>query len=175
MPLKTKNILKEFLMKISSEQIRILQEDGRKSGVKPDAAAFDALLSREIDADAPQNPAVEPAVLRAPAVLPGLEAAPARKSGGVENTPDILEEEVRMFEGMLDGFENYAKNMALDERADLRGAFASLENIHRRLEDFKTRFPDAAAGPGAAAEILNEMDVLATTETIKFNRGDYLG
>ncbi|MDR2799651.1 MAG: hypothetical protein LBB52_00100 [Desulfovibrio sp.] len=163
-------------MKINSEQIRIMRENERKSGVKPDAAAaFDALLSREIDADASQSSAVDPAVLRAPAVLPGLETAPAQSPEGVEKKPGILEEEVRMFEGMLDGFEDYAKNLALDERADLRGAFASLENIHRRIEDFKTRFPDAAAGSGAAAEILNEVDVLATTEIIKFNRGDYLG
>ncbi|MDR1489626.1 MAG: hypothetical protein LBS65_03950 [Desulfovibrio sp.] len=163
-------------MKISSEQIRIMRENERKSGMKPDvAAAFDAVLSREIDADASKSLAVEPAVLRAPAVLPGLETAPALSPGDMEKTPGGLEEEVRMFEGMLDGFEDYANNLALDERADLRGAFANLENIHRRLEDFKARFPDAAAGPGAAAEILNEMDVLATTEIIKFNRGDYLG
>jgi hypothetical protein len=40
------------------------------------------------------------------------------------------------------------------------------------ISGFKERFPGESAG--TARELIDELDVLAVTETFKFNRGDYL-
>ncbi|MDR0826896.1 MAG: hypothetical protein LBN33_03335 [Desulfovibrio sp.] len=177
-------------MKISTEQLRIQQENELKRGARQEKpVAFDAVLNRELgEADPAQSGALSetPSGVARP-LLPGAEAslgigakalAGTRLDAGIETggkDPDSLAEEVRMFEGMLGSFEDYAEQLALEDRADLRNAFSSLQNVRKQLEDFKTRFAASANEAGAAAELLNEMDVLATTEIIKFNRGDYLG
>jgi hypothetical protein len=176
-------------MKISTEQLRILQENELKRGMRQEKpVAFDAVLNKELGEALPaQSGAMSETPsgvtrLLAPSAETALGIGADALSGalldaGVETGAakrDIFAEEIRMFEGMLGSFEDYADQLALEDRADLRNAFSSLQNIRKQLEDFKTRFASSATGPGTAAELLNEMDVLATTEIIKFNRGDYI-
>ncbi|MDL2216562.1 hypothetical protein LJB81_02370, partial [Desulfovibrio sp. OttesenSCG-928-M14] len=56
---------------------------------------------------------------------------------------------------------------------DLRQAYGLLQSMGQQVTDFKARFPNAAQEQPELAAMLNEVDVLFTTETFKFNRGDY--
>ncbi len=165
-------------MKISNEQIRALQQEmeSRRTTQARDASGFDALLTRQLDAGKAQG--VAPATdtrLAAPQggpapladALEGIAAA-----GG--NAEGIVDSIAARMEGMFSGMEEYAALLASSQEGALRGAYGLLENMTGEITALRAAFPDMEAAHPELAAMVNELDVLATTETFKFNRGDYL-
>ena len=161
-------------MKISNEQLRALQDaEARRTKTGKPSEEFGALFTRQLDAEQPQGAA---ALENSAALAPGLLSMPI--SGLVEDSaqtaaPTAAQEAAGRMETMFTTFESYADELALDGKADLRGAYALLENMSAQISEFKTRFPNAGSEQPELAAMLNELDVLVTTETFKFNRGDY--
>ncbi|GAB6038281.1 hypothetical protein JCM15519_28400 [Fundidesulfovibrio butyratiphilus] len=77
-------------------------------------------------------------------------------------------------DNMLGQWENYAGQLAAGGQTNLRQAYGTLESIQSGVEKLKSDNPDLAEQNTQLSSLVNELDVLATTEKIKFNRGDYL-
>lgn len=163
-------------MKISTEQLRAIQEQEARRAKKQQTAQpddFSGLLTRQIESDN---------------VTPGaanLERTPAQTSpvplvsGAMENVhagmPDSLfGEAANSVEGMFGTLESYASRLAEGESGNLKEAHALLQSIGGQVDAFRERFSDVSAASPEIAALVNELDVLTTTETFKFNRGDYI-
>ncbi|MDR1686918.1 MAG: hypothetical protein LBR82_10895 [Desulfovibrio sp.] len=160
-------------MKISNEQQQAVQEIRTQRPAEQHAdAGFDRILTRELgNGPAQGTEASGRADLHIPPrILPGLEAG--RVDGTGAALPAFSEEAADMVEDVLTKLEGYAAQLGRAEAADLRTAFASLRNVQEGISGFRERFPGESAG--TAGELIDELDVLAVTETFKFNRGDYL-
>jgi hypothetical protein len=161
-------------MKIQNEQLRALREAeaGKPKKTRP-GEAFDRLLNREVRKENAQQTAESapaPRNMPNPALI-GAQAA--LESAAPTSGPEALESAAQEMEGMFATLDSYAGQLALDGKADLRQAYALLENLTGRIADFKSRhMTGESATP--LAPLLHELEVLTTTETIKFNRGDYL-
>jgi hypothetical protein len=161
-------------MKISNEQQQQAVREilTQRPAAQHADAGFDRILTRELgNGPAQETEAFGRADMHIlPRILPGLEA------GGVDGTgaalPAFSEEAADMVEDVLTELEGYAAQLDRAEAADLRTAFASLQNMQEGISGFRERFPGESAG--TAGELIDELDVLAVTETFKFNRGDYL-
>lgn len=157
-------------MKISSEQLKVLQEQELRK--KPGVAAgnFDEILALQMD------PAQGAGKLTQTGLAPRV-AAPAALEGILEDsapdTPALMQEAVDRMEGMFNTLDSYAAQIGSGNQ-DMRQAYGLLQNMGQQVADFKARFPNAEQEQPALAAMLNEVDVLFTTETFKFNRGDYV-
>lgn len=161
-------------MKISSEQLRALQEQERlnkKPGLG--GGAFDEILSGQMvkasGADMPQQagPATR---IAAPLSLDGSADGNSDLSDRLGQ--DLLREATDRMEGMFDALDSYAAQLASNS-GNLRQTYGLLQDMGQQLADFKASFSDATRQQPELAAMLNEVDVLVTTETFKFNRGDY--
>jgi hypothetical protein len=162
-------------MKIHSEQLRALQ-DAEARRIKPHKTdeEFSALLTRQLDPDLIQASAA-PEHTAAPATgLRSLPLAGLAENSALACAETAVEQASGHMEKLLGSFERYTRELALDERADLRQAYGLLEDMNGRIAEFSSRFPDLSAEQPALAAIINELDVLVSTETFKFNRGDYV-
>lgn len=157
-------------MKISTEQLRALQEiEVNKAKEHKASGDFGELLTRQLDAGQ-QPAALEHAAAPQPAVL--LPLSGVTEDSALSSAP--FEEAATMMDGMFNTLEQYAGQLAQAENPDMRAAYATLENMRGQIADFKSRYPNAAEEQPGLAAMVNELDVLATTEVFKFNRGDYL-
>lgn len=162
-------------MKIRNEQLRAIQEqEVQRPKVQKGAQQndFTGLLARQLEADTqipvsvPENSPASTGAVSTP--LTGIleDSAPTV-------SPLVAEAAVAM-EGMFDDFDSYAHQLAGNESGSLKEAYSLLQNISGQIADFRQRFPNAVSEQPELASMINELDVLTTTETFKFNRGDYL-
>lgn len=67
-------------------------------------------------------------------------------------------------------FTSYTKSLVTDKKS----AWAQLDNVSVNLDSLRKTNPNLAERDPEMHTMLNEMEVLATTEKFKFNRGDYI-
>ncbi len=95
---------------------------------------------------------------------------PAEQTSGFESTAmDTLD-------NLLSRWEKYAHQLAA-QPPELRSANGILEEISTEISALKANWPQQTPPQPMAPElrgVLDELDVLAVTERIKFNRGDYI-
>ena len=159
-------------MKINNEQLRIMQENElrktQQSG-KP-KGEFGDIFARQLGP-------VPSAASSAGATL--LSVQPMAQLQGVEQAAanqGILSsnEAATRMDGMFTSFERYAEQIAQGQTGSLREAYNLLQDVSGQIAGFKATFPDAGKNMPELAALLNELDVLTTAETFKFNRGDYV-
>ncbi len=76
--------------------------------------------------------------------------------------------------GALDMWESYVNVLGTPGNAgNLRSAYGILEGVEAQVATLKAESGAALKQNPNLASIVNELDVLATTEKFKFNRGDY--
>lgn len=161
-------------MKITSEQLRALQElEAKRTALPKTGGDFSELLTRQLEQNGQSAPVMPE---KAPAPTQGLAtiSLSGMAQSAESSAPIHSEEAANQMDGMVTTFERYANQMARNENADLREAYALLESMNGQIAGFKSQFPNAGEEMPELAAMLNELDVLATTETFKFNRGDYL-
>ncbi len=161
-------------MKISNEQLRALQDaEARRVKTNKNTGEFGALFTRQLDAEQPQGAAgLENAAAPAPG-LRSMSLSGLLEDSASDSALTTVEEAAGQMENMFSTFESYADELALDDKANLRQAYGLLEKMNGQIAEFKSRFPNAGNEQPELATMLNELDVLVTTETFKFNRGDY--
>lgn len=164
----------ENAMKITSEQLRALQENEvRKAKPHHPSGEFSELFTRQLDAGQSTGVVIPE---NAPATLQGAAAIPF---GGIpdasgSSSHSAREQAAFLMDGMFTTAEQYAEQLARGASPDLKGAYGLLQNLNGQIEGFRKQYPDAGETMPELASLLNEIDVLATTETFKMNRGDYL-
>ena len=75
--------------------------------------------------------------------------------------------------GTLDLLDVYAQKLNSTDKVNLREAYSILETIGDKVEQLKTNAHSLSTPNFNLNSLINEIDIMATTEKIKFNRGDY--
>ena len=160
-------------MKIHPDQIegiRQAQQQERTNRTGGAAAGFEDILGQEVSKGAEYG-ADQGGVAASGAASLSPQVSPLwalNQVGGVESDEALTPEE--QVESVLDGFDAYAESLRAPGGTGLKDAYAELEGIEATVADLKQSVPADSGLSG----LVNELDVLASTEKFKFNRGDYL-
>jgi len=162
----------ENAMKISNEQLRIMQENELRKAQQQGklGGEFGDIFARQLEqARVPASQAGASLM----SVQSAVQLHPVEQAAAIQGIPSSNEAATRM-DGMFTSFERYAEQIARGETGSLREAYGLLQEVSGQIAGFRAAFPEAERNMPELAGLLNELDVLMTTETFKFNRGDYL-
>ncbi len=163
-------------MKITNEQLVALQElEPRRKKVET-PVGFEALMAEQLNATVASGAASEASAetARVQGILaPNLMSQIGLGYAAQPEQPVLAGAGARL-EDIFSSFEAYADELGNEAEVNLRSAYSALEKMTQEITAFKQEFPNLAQSQPGLASVLNELDVLATTETFKFNRGDYL-
>ncbi len=166
-------------MKISSEQLVALQESIARRKSQAPAEGFESFLQETLGQGQaqgvasgidPQSPLLN-AFVAAQLVEGPEQSGETGATGAVMGAPH---EAARQMEGIFANLEAYAATLGANGQPHLRTANEQLDSMTGKLAALKAAFPGMQEEMPEIAAMVNELDVLATTERFKFNRGDYL-
>lgn len=170
-------------MKIHPDQLEGIRADqtGQTGKPRSTGTAFGDLLTQEVSRTG-LEPARPAATLPPPGGLGPLGALGAiAATQGVEaveaTTPAPKAEKAIMetVETLLDKWDVYASNLqGAPGEASLKRAYGVLDDIDGSVRKLKGDHPDLSGMSPALQGMVSELEVMAVTERIKFNRGDYL-
>ncbi len=145
----------------------------RRSSNQPQG--FEALLQDQLTADAAPGTTINPnAAQEVQANLYGqLIVESPNTDTAIDPDMAVLEAAFDQASGALDMWDRYAAILG-SSPADsaLRDAYSILEGIDDKIGELRQN--SAASANPALNGLLNELEILSTTEKFKFNRGDYL-
>ncbi len=153
-------------MKITSDQLAALQLQEKNKARNASGDAFAQALAQELESDSTAT--AGPAATQAGPVVrldQALQAAMLNKP--TEQT--IMDK----MSSLLSKWENYSQIIGAAD-GDLREGYNLLSDIRQDIREVKS---DLALNPALGKNLetmVEELDILATTEEFKFNRGDYL-
>jgi hypothetical protein len=161
-------------MKIQTDQLTTQWPTTESSSESQKSSdAFASVLAQEVGSQTTQESG-----LAAP-ILSGLGALNITGIQDVETaaaTSPTSEEESTAMDSMgslLDQWDDYTAQLASGSQDDsLKKAYGVLTNIASGVQELKNNLPAGASS--TLSSMVNEMDVMTTTEQIKFNRGDYV-
>lgn len=159
-------------LKVALEQLG--QTDALEKKDKTKAQAFEAILAKELE----EAQGVAPEAgknITVKGVLPEMLSQQLEKSGGLDNplTQPQLEELATHIDSLFSQMDTYSQLLGTPENADMRELYASLESMTDGVKNLKEGYPNMEQQDPLMASMVNELDVLTTTELFKFNRGDY--
>ncbi|OEU66448.1 MAG: hypothetical protein BA863_08845 [Desulfovibrio sp. S3730MH75] len=162
-------------MKISPEQIEALQQQQQQQANKTkkvSGAAFGEFLNSEVQQSA------GPQTSSAPPVPPGLQTInpliQMQQAASVQAVAPNEGEFVGKVENLFGQLENYAQQLGSPDAGSLKNAYKTLEGVQGGVDSLKKDWPGVASENPELGGIVNELEVMAMTEHIKFNRGDYV-
>jgi len=165
-------------MKIENNPLLPVQQgETRRKPSAGGAEGFDALLVEQLQKAGPcpgGMPGMSSAGSTAAALA--LQIQSVQMLGGVKTEEASEDADAFVFgrvNALLDKWDAYAANLA-GSKENLREAFKMLQGMNDELKLLKDALPDFARQGSGLAALVNELDVMAVTETFKFNRGDYL-
>lgn len=164
-------------MKIHPDQLEGVRPDSasQTNRVKPPSTAFGDLLNQEV-AKSDTETTKTSAPLPPPGGLGTLSALMG--VGNVEAVAPAANAEkaiMEKVENLLDKWDQYAQNLQGGSGAvNLKEAYGVLEDIDGTVQQIKGENPNLAQQSPALQGVVSELEVMAVTERIKFNRGDYL-
>lgn len=161
------------MMKIRSDQVDSLQQQEQSSKTKKvKNTSFGDVLNQEVDQ-------AQSALSQSTASVPGLQAVnPLLNINMVDKTgaegSNDTQQLVGQVEDVLGRLDNYAGQLASSDKSSLKNAYSSLEGLHKDVRNIRKNWPDMNTKSPELDAIVNEVEVMAVTEQIKFNRGDYI-
>lgn len=158
-------------MKISPEQIEALQQQQQQANKakKVDGAAFGEVLNQEVQQGDTQKAATTLPVPGLQTMNPLLQVQQAAQV----QTAQVSESEfVGKVEKLFGKLDDYAQQLGSGE--GLKQAYSTLEGIQGGVESLKKDWPGVNSENPELGSIVSELEVMAATEQIKFNRGDYV-
>lgn len=166
-------------MEINTQQLEALhqlQEQqtplNRKSNLQSNG--FETFLNNELANDVTTAPVVDPMGNLAPTDLYANFIAQGTDAIQATN-PDVIAMQAAFDQasGTLDMWDSYVTLLGSSQAGPaLRQAYSLLDGIDARLGELKAN--PATSGNANLQGLLNELEIMSTTERIKFNRGDYL-
>lgn len=162
-------------MKIHANELKGLLEleQQRKSSNRQSGQAFEQMLNEAFSTKTEQasGPAAKPLTGASLDALHTQLRSGLTEATGSENpeAQPLLESVDRV----LEQWEKYAEQLQSRE-SNLKQSYATLQEIGRNLEAVEAALQERDGGDPALHPLLNELQVMAVTEEIKLNRGDYL-
>lgn len=155
----------EALLHLQEQQSQLPRKQSSPAG------GFDALLNQQLatETGAPLAPAV-PGV---GALYGPLHVDTPETDATVDADTAVLMEAFNQASGTLDLWDTYTTTLG-NSHTDtaLRDAWGMLQGIDAQMAQMRAN-PMRSKSP-ALDSLLNELEVLTTTEKFKFNRGDYI-
>ncbi|WP_243439274.1 hypothetical protein [Fundidesulfovibrio soli] len=167
-------------MKIQTDQITPVQQTGKvQKAAGAAGVSFGELLAREVGGpEASQTASAAAPLLSGAAGLAQAVAAQAAVQGTSPTTAVQAASDRQAVmdnvNSLLSQWEKYAGQLADGGAGQLRQAYGTLENIQTGVKRLKDEHPGLDGQSPQLSSMVNELEVLAATEQIKFNRGDYL-
>lgn len=147
-------------MKVTLDQLAALQHQQKNIARNAPGEGFAQALAQELETG-PVVAGLQSAVPTVPlAIHTALLQPPTERT--------VMEK----MDSLLSQWENYSQCIAKD--GNLRQGYALLTDIRNNIQTVKE---DLAQKPGLGAglhSMVEELDILTTTEEFKFNRGDYV-
>ena len=160
-------------MKIQPDQIVPVQQTGKVQKAKPAPAGdFGEILAKEVESG---QQAASTATLPPLGGTAGLALAMAAQAAG--QVADVSSERQAVMDNVdsiLNQWEKYSGQLASGSSTQLRQAYGTLETIQDGVKKLRDEHPGLDQNSPQLSSLVNELDVMTTTEKIKFNRGDYL-
>ncbi len=151
-------------MKITPDQLAALQLQQKNAARNKPGEGFAQALAQELDgkglaATSATTPATGPMVRLDQALQAAMLQKPSEQT--------VMDK----MNALLSKWEDYSQIIG-SENGNLREGYSLLSDIRHNIQEVKG---DLAQTPiqGLAA-VVEELDILTTTEEFKFNRGDYL-
>lgn len=153
-------------LRVNPDQTDALQKQ------KATAEKFGEILAQEIN-QAQGVVSESSEIARQHTIASGVGLLGVPTAQATEAASLSLQETSLQVEGLFADLENYAATLRSQSSNSLRNAYATLQGVSDNIARLKATSPGLDASPELAT-LVNELDVLATTEMFKFNRGDYL-
>lgn len=168
-------------MKINSEQLDALlrqQEQAAGAARKQSgkAGGFEAALAEQLGigsgngapAAAPLPPGAQTGLI-SQMLLGNVE-----ENSAVNPDEDLLREAFDQASGTLDMWDSYVNALGKPGAGEsLRDAYSLLQGIDGRVTELKQGTAGVRGRSPGFDSLLNELEIMTTTEKFKFNRGDY--
>lgn len=166
-------------MKINPDQSGAVKPDEERDvrQVRKSSERFEDLLSRaaeKMNAVSREQASRPPGQMMGPG--PTMHLTAMQMLHPSAQAPATETKAMDTIDSLLSQWENYAHQLASSPHG-LRNAHDTLNRISTEIGQLKANWPqdDQAAGPGAdLRNMLNELEVMAVTERVKFDRGDYI-
>jgi len=164
-------------MKVHVEQLKArLQQEQAGLKAQPKGKGFEAVLAQELgqSGGGAQGVLPPPPGMQAGVVSQMLLGAP-EQTESVDPFEDALRQSFQQASGLLDSMNAYVDALsARGADGSLKAIYPLLEGLERQMGVLKQGAAPLEAKHAGLASLINELEVLTTTEKFKFNRGDYL-
>lgn len=166
-------------MKITPEQLAALQREAQKqqSGQTESLEDFQKMLDQEVNKS---SGALGTTGSQQAGKVPSLDINSLHTLIQTSGTSGILEQQtsgqqiMEQVDELLDKWENYAQQLQQPDQG-LKKGYQTLEEIDSAVKLLQENMPESGTNNEQIKPLLNELEIMAVTEKIKFNRGDYMG
>lgn len=155
----------------SMDALLHLQEQQAQLPNKNSSGSFEKILSRQLTDEhntVSTNSALTGVSYINPLLLNNIE-----NNQAIDADTQVLQAAFAQASGTLDLWDNYSALLGNSNSANyLRDAWNMLEGIDQQISQLRA---NPVAGKNSAFDdLVNELEILSTTEKFKINRGDYL-
>ncbi len=156
-------------MKVRSEQLeqllQIQNQIGHGTKVNQATSDFGAIFSEELSAE---NASSVESVQTPKGIDPLLLLG-----NSTDASQMLLDDTVAQASMLLESFEDYSNGLN-NPQMDMRSMWSSLTQMESDLSNLKANMQKLGSQGAGLEDIVNELEILTSTEKIKINRGDYL-
>ncbi|MBU1003894.1 MAG: hypothetical protein KKE73_15390 [Proteobacteria bacterium] len=162
-------------MKIHPDQLRALEQDQAKTKQAQETdKGFGDLLATEVGKTAESAKAQTTSLPPLGAGMLSnqlLAAQAAAGTGETQSGQNVMES----LENLVSNWEDYAAQVGTTtEGPNLRQANGMLQSIENGVSDLRNKMAGLSGKNPELDAMVEEVEILAVTERIKFNRGDYI-
>lgn len=167
-------------MKVTNDQLEaLLRQQGQTSGTTRAQTAqggFEAALTEQMGLDSAVASSAFPTsagqASQASMISQMLLGAAQTESAGIDE--DVIQNAFSQASGTLDMWDSYVNALGSSgQDGSLREAYSLLQGIDGQVAALKNSTESVRGQNAGLDSLVNELDVMTTTEKIKFNRGDY--
>lgn len=166
-------------MKITPEQLAALQREAlkQKSSQSENLEDFQKMLDQEVNKS---NGALSNSAGNQAGKAPSLDMNSLHALIQASGTSGTMEQQtsgqqiMEQVDNLLDKWENYAQQLQKPDQG-LKQGYQTLEEIDSAVKVLQENMPESGKQNEQLKPLLNELEIMAVTEKIKFNRGDYTG
>lgn len=167
-------------MKVDNTAIEALLQQQEQTAIRRtggDNSAFEAALAQEMGTSEAATTAGMPPMPGAnrAGLISRMLLGDAEESSALSPEEAVFEEAFSQASGALDLWDSYTQAIGSTRaESSLRDAYALLEGIDNTVSSLRKDTSGLRGQNPGFDSLLNELEILTTTEKIKFNRGDYL-
>ena len=167
-------------MKVTNDQLEALlrQQSQTQSTTRAQTAqgGFEAALSEQMGLESAVASSALPTAAgqTSQASMISQMLLGSTQSESVDVDEDVIQSAFSQASGTLDLWDSYVNALgSSDQNGSLREAYSLLQGIGGQVSAIKDSTASVRGQNAGLDSLVNELDVMTTTEMIKFNRGDY--